>query len=389
MNAIRGETADISRIPGKVSNLSGKCLALQLAVRQFALGKKRYISACLIAVLLVFFASLTGRMSAWLGPEGQGMMDAFNPSDLDIGVQALGEVDPAVMEETIRSFTDITDSYLLAMPGVSVNGTNYTANVITEPERFHISQGETSLQADEIVLTESAAADLGVSIGDRVTIRGDAGNGEFTVSGIYHCANDMGANIGMNRDGYLSIGQDSPQLWCHHYFLADASAKKSVTEGLETAYGGDVHVHENTWPGLSGIIRAMQGLLAVMYVMIAVFVLIVTVMTGSKILIAEQKDLGVYKSIGCSTRMLRLTFALRFGIAACIGAVVGTILASAFTDPLVSAVMRLAGISNFASAPGIIQIVTPGLAVILLFLGFSYLAAGRIKRSDMTVLTAE
>lgn len=89
------------------------------------------------------------------------------------------------------------------MPNVSVNGTNYTANVITEPECFHISRGQTSFhvsrgqtsrEADQVVLTEALAAVLGVDVGDPVTIRGNKGSGEFTVSGIYHCANDMGAN---------------------------------------------------------------------------------------------------------------------------------------------------------------------------------------------------
>ncbi|MDO4272057.1 MAG: ABC transporter permease [Eubacteriales bacterium] len=389
MKAIRGETTEIRWKPGKKLRMKIEGLSFRLALRQLLSGKKRYASACLIAAMLVFFASLAGRMNTWLGPEGKGMMDAFNPADLDIGVQALGELDSGEMEDMVRSYTDIIDSYLLAMPSVSVNGTNYTANVITDPERFHISQGRTSRSADEVVLTETAASDLGVSIGDNVTIRGDVGNGEFKVSGIYHCANDMGANIGMNREGYLAIGQDKPQLWCHHYFLADPSQRAAVTEGLTESYGGDVHVHENSWPGLFGIISAMHGLLAFMYGMIAVFVLIVTILTGSKILTAEKKDLGIYKSMGCSTRMLRITFSLRFGMAAAIGAVGGTLLAAALTDPFVSAVMRLGGISNFASRPAPSNIVLPGLIVILLFLGCSYLAAGRIKKADMTVLTAD
>ena len=133
----------------------------------------------------------------------------------------------------------------------------------------------------------------------------------------------------------------------------------------------------------------MHGLIAFMYGMIAVFILIVTAMTGSRILTAEQKDLGIYKAIGCSTRMLRISFSLRFGIVAAIGAAVGTILAAMITDPMVSAVMRLAGISNFTSQPTITNMVIPGLTVTLLFLGFSYLSAGRMKRSDMTILTAD
>ena len=238
MGAIRGDASDAGWKPGKRFLIRAGGLPFRLAMRQLVSGKRRYLSACLIAVLLVFFASLAGRMNAWLGPEGKGMMDAFNPADLDIGVQAIGELDPEEMENMVRSYTDITDSYLLAMPSVSVNGTSYTANVITEPERFHISQGKTSQRPDEVVLTETAALDSGVSIGDKVTIRGDAGIGKFTVSGIYHCANDMGANIGMNREGYLTIGQDNPQIWCHHYFLADTSQKAAITEGLTQTYGG-------------------------------------------------------------------------------------------------------------------------------------------------------
>ena len=64
----------------------------------------------------------------------------------------------------------------------------------------------------------------------------------------------MGDNFGMNREGYLKIGRDHPNLWCWHYFLADSSQKGVITEALESAYGGDIHVHENTWPGLFGII---------------------------------------------------------------------------------------------------------------------------------------
>ena len=389
MRAIRGETAEIKWKLSKAYRLRNEGLPLRLAMRQLLSGKRQYLSAGLIAVLLVFFASLTGRVNVWLGPEGKGMMDAFNPADLDIGVQSMGELDPKEVEDMVRSYTDITDGYLLAMPSVSVNGTNYTANVITDPERFHISQGETSREEDQVVLTETASLDLGVAIGDKVTIRGDAGSREFTVSGIYHCANDMGANIGMNREGYLSIGQDNPDIWCHHYFLADTSQKTVITEGLQVAYGGDVHVHENSWPGLFGIISAMRGLLAVMYGMIAVFVCIVSAMTGSKILAAEQKDLGIYKSIGCSGEMLRMSFSLRFGIVAVLGAAGGTVLAAFLTDSLVSAVMRLAGISNFASHPDLLNILMPGLTVILLFLGFSYMVGGRIRKSDMTVLTVE
>ena len=373
----------------RIPVIRAKGLTFHLALRQVLTGSKRYISACLVAAMLVFFASLAGRINGWLGTDGKGMMDAFNPADLDLGVQVLGKLPAQEMEQMVLSYTDITDSYMLAMPSVSVNGTNYTANVITEPERFHISAGQTCMEEDEVVLTEVLAADLGAEVGDLVTIRGNKGSREFRVSGIYHCANDMGANLGMNREGYLSIGEDDSRLWCYHYFLSDTSRKQALTEELEQTYGGDVHVHENSWPGLFGIISAMHVLIIFLYGVSAVFICIVTGMAGARILDTEQKDIGIYKSIGCSVQMLRLSFALRFGLVSAVGAVIGTLAAVCFTDVIVSSIMRLAGISNFASGntPG--SILFPGLAVTFLFLWFAWLLAGRIRKEDMNVLTAE
>ena len=391
MKAIRGDTFMAVHFTGKsfYCEVKKKGLYFWLALRQFITGKRRYISACAVAVLLVFFASLVGRMNAWLGADGKGMMDAFNPAEHDIGVQVFGDLTAEEAERVVSSYTDITDSYLLAMPSVSVDGTSYTANVISEPERFHMMQGRTCQGEREIVVTEFVAKDLNLAVGDKMTVRGDAGSGEYTVSGIYQCANDMGANIGMNREGYLKIGKDHPHLWCYHYFLADTSRKALITETLENTYGGDVHVHENSWPGLYGIISAMHALVLFMYGMVLIFILIVTVMTGSKILSAETGDLGIYKAIGFTSGKLRLTFSLRFCITAVIGSALGVILAAVCTDWLVSAVMKLAGISNFASHPGLGEVLFPAGIVILLFMVFSYLAAGRIKKVSVTVLVRD
>lgn len=240
-----------------------------------------------------------------------------------------------------------------------------------------------------MVLTETLAADLGVNIGESVSIRGDRGTKEFTVSGIYHCANDMGANLGMSREGYLQIGTDDPRIWCRHYFLADVSQKRAITEILEGTYGRDVHVHENTWPGLFSIIGAMHLLLAFMYGMSVVFIGIVTVMTSSKILDAEKKDMGIYKSIGYPVWKLRLVFALRFGAAAALGGAAGTVLSIILADTFVGTVMRFAGISNFESHPSVLIILMPEVIMTGLFFAFAYLAAGKIKKEDMTVLIAE
>lgn len=369
--------------------ISGKMLSLRLALRQVMSGKRLYAGALAVAVLLSFFAAMIGRMDAWLGPDGKGMMDAFNPADHDIGVQMFGNSTMEQAEEIVRRYSEITDAYLLAMPSVSVNGVDYTANAISEPERFHILEGRTCTAENEIVLTEFVAANLGVTIGDTVTVQGDIASGKYVITGIYSCANDMGDNVGLSQAGYLNIGRDDPRIWCWHYFLSAPGQKAAIAEALENQFGGDVHVHENTWPGLFGIIAAMRVLVVLMYGMAAISILIVTAMTGSRVLAAERRDIAIYKTLGFTDGQQRLSFSLRFGVAGAVGSVAGLLLSAFLTAPIVSAAMKLAGISNFASALTLSSTLIPGLTVTLLFAGFAYLAAGKIRRVSLTTLINE
>ena len=97
----------------------------------------------------------------------------------------------------------------------------------------------------------------------------------------------------------------------------------------------------------------------------------------------------LFRSIGFSSASLRLTFALRFAMTALLGSVAGTALAAVFADPIVSSVMKLVGISNFSSNPNVIAVALPAVAVTILFTGFGWLSAGKIKLVPFTVLIAE
>lgn len=389
VEAIRGTWKNQSVRRRAALPLQRNGLSLWLTLRQIATGTRRYVGACLVAALLVFFASLIGRVGDWLGPNGEGLMDAFNPADLHIAAQPMGETSLEEVEQTIEQYTAITDVYDLAMPSVSVNGVDMTANVITEPERFHLLSGQTCRTAEQIVLTEFVAADLGVSVGDTISVAGALGSADYTVSGIYQCANDMGQNVGLSREGYARIGRETPNLWCTHYFLSDPSLQPEIMQALSDACGGDVYLHENSWPGLSGILSAMRMLMIFLYAMVTLFVLVATLLTAEKLLRAEQKDLAIYRVIGFSSERLRRSFALRFGLTALLGSVLGTVLSACLTDPLVAVLMRMEGISNFSSRPGLLTVLLPGLVVTALFALFAFLAGGAIRKSSPTMLAAE
>ncbi len=83
MKAIRGETDGVAKQINTPAAF-GSGIYFRLVLRQLASAKGRYAGVFVVALLLVFFASLVGRMDSWLGSDGKGMMDAFNPADHDI-----------------------------------------------------------------------------------------------------------------------------------------------------------------------------------------------------------------------------------------------------------------------------------------------------------------
>ncbi len=218
-------------------------------------------------MLLVFFASLTGRMDSWLGPDGKGLMDAFNPADLHIAAQTMGKAS--------------------------------------------------------------------------------------------------------NED------------------IEDADKQPQVMEALDAACGGDVYLHENSWPGLYGILSAMELFMYFMYGIVVILISVITALTGSKLLVMEQKDMGVYRSFGFTAMQLRISFALRFGMVSLLGALIGVVCSAFLTDPLVAALLRMFGISNFSSHPGIGDVLLPALVVITAFTVFAWIVAGKIRTGKLIALINE
>ena len=160
-------------------------------------------------------------------------------------------------------------------------------------------------------------------------------------------------------------------------------------QALENAFGGEVYLHENSWPGLAGILAAMALLTVILYGMTAAFVLVVTLLTAQKLLRAEQRDLGVYRALVFSAGRLRRSFALRFALVSAAGSVLGTAASALLTDPLAGLVMRMEGISGFASHPGPLTVLMPGAVVTALSVLFAWLEAGCIGRTPLTALAKE
>ena len=295
------------------------------------------------------------------------------------------------IEDIIEARAGITDSYQFQMNRAAVEQIEYLMNIISEPEYFNLLQGRTCLYPNEIVMTQTVADELNVGIGDTVSVAFGGKELEYIISGIYQCANDMGENFGISREGYRRLleAEAEESSYYTYYLFQDTSMVEEISQFLQENYGEKINIDENTWSGVDSILLVLSVLMVFMYVITVVFVLITVTLTGSKILYKEQHDLGIYKSLGYESRKLRFAFALRFGIVSAAGAVLGILLSSVLTDPLASAMLKMCGVSQFVSSLSLFRMVLPAFIVSAMFLLFAYFAAGRVKKAEPGILIVE
>lgn len=393
ITAIRGKE-DVFFTDHFLPAIHGRGVQFWIAVRQIFSGKKQYVSACIITVLLVFFLSLCGRLGSWMGEDGSGIMKAMGMATVDGRIYSFGvcsEKDEVMQEadERIREQADVYATYQsLVVMTARLNDAGYLLNVISDSEYFRIVEGRTCKYDNEIVVTDIVAKELELHIGDMVEVSQGDKKEDYMIVGINQCANDMGENFGISREGYDRISDGTDSFYTC-YILEDGSRAEAIEDDLEEHFGDQIHIDDNTWSGIDGIVSAASALELLMYLISLIFSMVAVYMTGSRMLYQEKHDLSIYKAVGFSSSRLRLSFAIRFAIVAGVGAVLGVVMSALLTDLLVGKVFAMFGVNGFASNPELFKMMIPGVIVAAVFFGCAYLVSARIKKADAGVLIAE
>ena len=393
MMAIRGGKAEVFFANRFQSAIRGRALQLSLALRQLTSGMKRYAGACLIAALLVFVLAFTMRIHGWLGEDGSGMMNAMgvasaNGRTYDFAISYEEEELREEVEAKIEKQTKIQTIYQTKTLSAQLDGNECLLNVVSEPEYLHILEGRICKYENELVVTKMVASDLGVQIGDTVSLSIGDQKKDFIITGLNQCANDLGNNATINREGIEYLGV-TDRKWYYNYQIEDRTSKELLLDDLKEEYEDRIDIDKNTWSGVDGIVGAAKALKLLMFAICTIFIFVVVFMTGGKMLYEEQHDLGVYKALGFYSGQLRASFAIRFFLISLIGAVIGIAMSMGLTDMIASKMFYLLGVGSFETPFDMKQMLFVFLFVVAVFLISSYLIAGRIKKTDPGILITE
>ena len=192
----------------------------------------------------------------------------------------------------------------------------------------------------------------------------------------------------MSMEGYSKIGDITGFIWCYHYVLEDGIMRDYAMDYLQEHYRG-IDVHTNSWSGLNGIVAMMHGLIGVIYVVAAVFILVSVALSTGRLLAYESGTMAVYKSMGLSAKKLRRSFAFRFLIVSVAGTVVGLLVAAFAADGAVGMIFKNFGIGQFHSGFSILGIILPLLGLPAVFFFFAWAFSAKLKQVSIINLIHE
>lgn len=370
--------------------ISRKLLAGSLAFRQFSSGARQYLASILVVTILVFFMLTITVLSNMANSKTTLEAMGFIWSDCTIHFpNEVSEQELEDIEAVVERLSPIDKAYYMTNRYVSINGYEIQCLVHKDPELIGgITKGRTPLYNNEVLITEIAAKELDLELGDTVLLSSKNFREEFIISGFFQAINDAGLCVAISSEGGDRLGIRCPSS--ADFSFSDSSRNQEITDTLNEEFGDILEAEVVNNESFLGLIQvALAAMVAVVYAFSILFALVVVYMVCSKIFIKERTDIGIYKALGFTSISLRLQFAFRFLIVAGTGSVLGVILSYLFSNRLLNTLLRLMGVTNFVADFTNHAILIPIIVICLCFFLFAYLISGRIKRVAVRELVTE
>ena len=394
--------------------VSGKKLGVSLAYRQFISEKKQYAAAIIVTAILAMFMILMNDMMRWFNSQNM-LADMFSVTKYDLTASFVDEdtqkdIENVISEHTAYRKYQMSSEYLL------FDDVQMYCYIVEDPDMINtIRKGRTCTYDNEVLITQYVADGFHMNVGDTVTVKRGGVARKMVISGIYDSANDMGKNFAISKAAYSKFASEETvsesgvsgaaksssdeEEWSGKgicYDLDNTDECDAIIQEIDKRYGDNqgitysIHSAKDDFEEVAGTVNiAIQGLTLLTYMLGAVFVIVTVIIVCGKVLMREQKDIGIYKALGFTSFRLRCQLAVRFIVTAVVGSLLGIVLALIVSKPFFKAGFESFGIYSFNLSTSVISLVIPLVFMSVLFSVVAFIRAGNIRKVQPQVLIAD
>lgn len=211
---------------------------------------------------------------------------------------------------------------------------------------------------------------------------------DYMISGLAQLTNDVGRTCAMSLNAAHRIS--SLPLTVAEIKLRDTNKSKDVIKQINEKYGDSVTAEiADTSDSMLMMETSVGSITIFIYVISIIFMMVTIQMVCSKIFLKEKRDIGTLKSLGFTSKNLRIQFAFRFLVVSFLGTLLGTILCLLLNNQMMVLILRAIGVTNFKTILTFSVIGIPILSLCLCAFIFAYLASRKVKKVEVRQLIVE
>ncbi len=400
LSALRQGDGDVRFSPRGTGAISGAHLRSSLAHRAIASQKGRYIGVAACSLLLCAFIALCFGIGGAVAQDS-AVYRTFGVWKSDISVELRGDdVTEEEVHSAIEEVTPITRVWQEGATMLNMDGESRTFVGLSDMgvvDDGTLMAGRKPTLPNEALIGLSLARSANMGVGDEFEVLDRQGDEHrYIVSGVISSVLNGGNGIMLTYEGIEELaGEDmAGGEGSYQFQLADPDKADEAMALLQSRFGDEVSTEPTGLFGsATNMILLIRDLLTVVgYAMAAFAVLLACVavmLVSRRMLVSEQRDLGVYRALGFPVPMLRTSFALRFLGVALVGSLAGVGFTFAFGSSLIGALFGTFGVGAFGISLPLEEALIIAVAFAGVFAGAAYVFSRGIKRVSVRVLVTE
>ncbi len=324
-------------------------LNLAIGVKGILYNGKQNIMVALIISLLTFACVYAIGMYYNFVINDTAMLNLVGmpPAELQIWAEAK-DYDQVVAQlgqkKEIRKLLDYNAEEMLLKNGEREEQVRVeVAEDFSQLETDTLMAGRLTQYDNEIVVSNKTLEDLGLELGDSVTVSSFGGEAQYLIVGVKQHINHLGRGASLTEEGVKRLKPDY-RIPMAIIYLAEGTDVEEFIKELDTEFADINTLVINLDDLISAVMESFHGsVLAICTVCggvtIITVVLILLLLIKVKIL-KEQKQYGIYKALGYTTFQLILQVGYSYlpviSLGGILGLVMGVLMSNSFTQMLLA-----------------------------------------------------
>ena len=298
--------------------------------------------------------------------------------------------------EQMTHIDGVKEVYGVNFANISIEGNETFTFYTDKPECMDVGvyEGDSFKEDNECVIGSVIADRLGVTIGDEIEVQFGNHTERFIITGFQQSVMNLGERIFISEEGAKKLGID-PNYEIIRFRMEDPSndsVDQAITD-IKALLGDKCTTAENVYRtvhnGEGTEISAVSLIVMIMVALNVAIILLVVKILLKTLFIKKEKEFGIKKAVGFTSRQLKLQLSLSLLPITLVASVLGSLLGFVLVNPLMTAILSGFGMHkiDFIVFPLLILLAIVLIGVLVFVM--TYIMSGSMKKVSAYELISE